>query len=76
VERWWETLSLYFSLTLAVLIAGCGAIPVLTEQQDAIQFNQRGETAFRRGDYAWLQEYQRWLSTGRWRTWQASLPNC
>ncbi len=40
---------------------------MLTEQQqDAIQFNQRGETAFRRGDYAQaLQEYQGALAIHR-----------
>ncbi len=57
-----------FFLMLAVLAAGCGSNPlVLTEQQEAaIQFNQRGETAFRRGDYAQaLQEYQGALSIHR-----------
>ncbi len=57
-----------FFLMLAVLAAGCGSNPlVLTEQQEtAIQFNQRGETAFRRGDYAQaLQEYQGALAIHR-----------
>lgn len=47
---------------------GCGSNPpALTEQQEAaIQFNQRGETAFRRGDYAQaLQEYQGALAIHR-----------
>jgi tetratricopeptide (TPR) repeat protein len=47
---------------------GCGSnSPALTEQQEtAIQFNQRGETAFRRGDYAQaLQEYQGALAIHR-----------
>lgn len=50
------------------LAAGCGSNPpALTEQQQtAIQFNQRGEAAFRRGDYAQaLQEYQGALSIHR-----------
>ena len=57
-----------FFLMLAVLTAGCGSNPpALTEQQEtAIQFNQRGEAAFRRGDYAQaLQEYQGALSIHR-----------
>jgi tetratricopeptide (TPR) repeat protein len=57
-----------FFLMLAVLTAGCGSNPpALTEQQEAaIQFNQRGETAFRRGDYAQaLQEYQGALAIHR-----------
>ena len=57
-----------FFLMLVVLITSCGSNPpVLTEQQqDAIQFNQRGETAFRRGDYAQaLQEYQGALAIHR-----------
>ncbi|WP_372521978.1 tetratricopeptide repeat protein [Sulfuricaulis sp.] len=57
-----------FFLMLVVLTAGCGSNPpALTEQQEtAIQFNQRGETAFRRGDYAQaLQEYQGALSIHR-----------
>jgi len=56
-------------VTPAVLaIAACaGNPPVLTEQQQtAIQFNQRGEAAFRRGDYTQaLQEYQGALSIHR-----------
>ena len=57
-----------FFLMLAVLVAGCGSNPpALTEQQEAaIQFNQRGETAFRSGDYAQaLQEYQGALAIHR-----------
>jgi tetratricopeptide (TPR) repeat protein len=57
-----------FFLMLVVLTTSCGSNPpVLTEQQqDAIQFNQRGETAFRRGDYAQaLQEYQGALAIHR-----------
>jgi len=58
------------ALTVAsvALVAGCGSNPpALTEQQEtAIQFNQRGENAFRRGDYAQaLQEYQGALSIHR-----------
>jgi tetratricopeptide (TPR) repeat protein len=49
------------------MTACAGNPPVLTEQQEtAIQFNQRGEAAFRRGDYAQaLQEYQGALSIHR-----------
>ena len=57
-----------FFLMLVVLTTSCGSNPpVLTEQQEtAIQFNQRGEAAFRRGDYAQaLQEYQEALSIHR-----------
>jgi len=53
---------------LVVLTTSCGSNPpTLTEQQqDAIQFNQRGEAAFRRGDYAQaLQEYQGALAIHR-----------
>ncbi len=59
---------LLFIFPTVLLIAGCGSNPpVLTEQQEvAIQFNQRGETAFRRGDYAQaLQEYQGALAIHR-----------
>ena len=55
-------------LMLVVLTTSCGSNPpALTEQQEtAIQFNQRGEAAFRRGDYAQaLQEYQGALSIHR-----------
>jgi tetratricopeptide (TPR) repeat protein len=55
-------------LMLVVLTTSCGSNPpVLTEQQqDAIQFNQRGETAFRRGNYTQaLQEYQGALAIHR-----------
>src|SRR3990167_8363374 len=64
MKRWCMALTVA-SLALA---AGCGSNPpVLTEQQEtAIQFNQRGETAFRHGDYAQaLQEYQGALSIHR-----------
>ncbi len=57
-----------FFLMLVVLTTSCGSNPpALTEQQEAaIQFNQRGEAAFRRGDYALaLQEYQGALSIHR-----------
>lgn len=53
---------------MLVSLAGCGSNPpALTEQQEAaIQFNQRGETAFRRSDYAQaLQEYQGALAIHR-----------
>jgi len=55
-------------LMLVVLTTSCGSNPpALTEQQEtAIQFNQRGEAAFRRGDYTQaLQEYQGALSVHR-----------
>jgi len=50
-----------------MLTACTGNQPLLTEQQQAaIQFNQRGESAFRRGDYALaLQDYQNALSIHR-----------
>jgi tetratricopeptide (TPR) repeat protein len=57
-----------FFFMLVALTASCGSNPpVLTEQQEtAIQFNQRGEAAFRRGDYAQaLQEYQGAMSIHR-----------
>jgi len=59
---------LFVPAAVLALVAGCGSNPpVLTEQQEtAIQFNQRGEAAFRRGDYAQaLQEYQGALSIHR-----------
>jgi len=59
---------LFVLAAVLVLTAGCGSNPpALTEQQEtAIQFNQRGEAAFRRGDYAQaLQEYQGALSIHR-----------
>ncbi len=60
---------LLFVLAVVLALAtGCGSNPpALTEQQEtAIQFNQRGETAFRRGDYAQaLQEYQGALAIHR-----------
>ena len=60
---------LLFVLSAVLAFAtGCGSNPpALTEQQEtAIQFNQRGEAAFRRGDYAQaLQEYQGALSIHR-----------
>ena len=62
----WQTL--LFVLPVVLAMAACaGNPPVPTEQQQtAIQFNQRGEAAFRRGDYAQaLQEYQGALSIHR-----------
>ena len=59
---------LFVLAAVLVLTAGCGSNPpALTEQQEtAIQFNQRGEAAFRHGDYAQaLQEYQGALSIHR-----------
>ena len=59
---------LLFFLPVVLAMTACvGNPPVLTEQQEtAIQFNQRGETAFRRGDYVQaLQEYQGALSIHR-----------
>lgn len=58
---------LFFLPVVLAMTACAGNPPVLTEQQEtAIQFNQRGETAFRRGDYAQaLQEYQGALSIHR-----------
>ena len=55
----WRML-LFVTPVVLALTACAGNPPALTEQQEtAIQFNQRGETAFRRGDYAQaLQEYQ------------------
>ena len=65
MKRW--RMLLFVTPAVLALIACAGKPPVLTEQQqDAIQFNQRGETAFRRGDYAQaLQEYQGALSIHR-----------
>jgi tetratricopeptide (TPR) repeat protein len=65
MKRW--RMFLFVTPTGLVLTACAGNPPVLTEQQlDAIQFNQRGETAFRRGDYAQaLQEYQGALAIHR-----------
>jgi tetratricopeptide (TPR) repeat protein len=62
----WRMLLFVMPVVLA-LTACAGNPPVLTEQQEtAIQFNQRGEAAFRRGDYAQaLQEYQGALSIHR-----------
>jgi tetratricopeptide (TPR) repeat protein len=63
----WRML-LFVTPVVLAFTAGCGSNPpALTEQQEtAIQFNQRGETAFRRGDYAQaLQEYQGALSIHR-----------
>jgi tetratricopeptide (TPR) repeat protein len=59
---------LLFIMPAVLAIAACaGNPPALSEQQEtAIQFNQRGETAFRRGDYTQaLQEYQGALSIHR-----------
>ena len=59
---------LLFVTPVVLAMAACaGNPPVLTEQQEtAIQFNQRGAAAFRRGDYAQaLQEYQGALSIHR-----------
>ena len=59
---------LLFVTPVVLAITACvGNPPVLTGQQEmAIQFNQRGETAFRRSDYAQaLQEYQGALSIHR-----------
>jgi tetratricopeptide (TPR) repeat protein len=65
MKRW--RMFLFVTPAVLALTACAGNPPVLTEQQqDAIQFNQRGETAFRRGDYAQaLQEYQGALSIHR-----------
>ena len=57
-----------FVLPAVLMLLACGGNPpVLTEQQEtAIRLNQRGETAFRRGDYAQaLQEYQGALAIHR-----------
>lgn len=58
---------LLFVTPVLALTACAGNPPVLTEQQEtAIQLNQRGEAAFRRGDYAQaLREYQGALSIHR-----------
>ncbi len=65
MKRW--RILLFVMPAVLALTACAGNPPVLTEQQEtAIQFNQRGETAFRRGDYAQaLQEYQGALSIHR-----------
>ncbi|HSD95614.1 MAG TPA: tetratricopeptide repeat protein [Sulfuricaulis sp.] len=65
MKRW--RMLLFVTPAVLALAACAGNPPVLTEQQqDAIQFNQRGETAFRRGDYAQaLQEYQGALAIHR-----------
>lgn len=58
----------YFVTIFFLMLTACtGNQPLLTEQQQAaIQFNQRGESAFRRGDYALaLQDYQNALSIHR-----------
>lgn len=63
----WHILLFVLAAVLA-LVASCGSNPpALTEQQqDAIQFNQSGEAAFRRANYAQaLQEYQGALSIHR-----------
>ncbi len=59
---------LLFVMPAVLAIAACaGNPPALSEQQEtAIQFNQRGEAAFRRNDYAQaLQEYQGALAIHR-----------
>jgi tetratricopeptide (TPR) repeat protein len=58
---------LFVTPAVLALIACAGNPPALTEQQEtAIQFNQRGETAFRRGNYTQaLQEYQGALAIHR-----------
>jgi tetratricopeptide (TPR) repeat protein len=58
---------LFVTPVVLAMTACAGDPPALTEQQEtAIQFNQRGEVAFRRGDYAQaLQEYQGALSIHR-----------
>jgi len=65
MKRW--RMLLFVTPVVLAMIACAGNPPVLTEQQEtAIQFNQRGESAFRRGDYAQaLQEYQGALSIHR-----------
>ncbi|HSD96306.1 MAG TPA: hypothetical protein VLB06_04090, partial [Sulfuricaulis sp.] len=65
MKRW--RMILFVTPAVLALTACAGNPPVLTEQQlDAIQFNQRGEAAFRRGDYAQaLQEYQGALAIHR-----------
>lgn len=65
MKRW--RMILFVMPAVLALTACAGNPPVLTEQQlDAIQFNQRGEAAFRRGDYAQaLQEYQGALAIHR-----------
>ena len=66
MKRW--SILLFVPAAVLALVAGCGSNPpVLTEQQEtAIQFNQRGEAAFRRRDYAQaLQEYHGALSIHR-----------
>jgi tetratricopeptide (TPR) repeat protein len=62
----WRML-LFVTPVVLAMTACAGNPPVLTEQQEtAIQFNQRGEAAFRRGDYAQaLQDYQGALSIHR-----------
>jgi len=65
MKRWRKLL---FVLPLFLAVTSCaGNPPVLTDQQEAaIRFNQRGETAFRRGDYAQaIQEYQGALAIHR-----------
>jgi tetratricopeptide (TPR) repeat protein len=65
MKRW--RMILFVTPAVLALTACAGNPPVLTEQQqDAIQFNQRGEAAFHRGDYAQaLQEYQGALAIHR-----------
>jgi tetratricopeptide (TPR) repeat protein len=58
---------LFVTPVVLAMTACAGNPPALTEQQEtAIQFNQRGEAAFRRGDYTQaLQEYQGALAIHR-----------
>jgi len=56
------------AITAALTLAGCvSSAPRLTVQQEAaIQYNQRGEAAFRQGDFALARdEYQKSLSIHR-----------
>ena len=65
MNRWMLT---WAAITAALTLAGCASsAPRLTVQQEAaIQYNQRGEAAFRQGDFALARdEYQKSLSIHR-----------
>jgi len=65
MNRWMLT---WAAITAALTLAGCvSSAPRLTVQQEAaIQYNQRGEAAFRQGDFALARdEFQKSLSIHR-----------
>ena len=65
MNRWMRS---WTAITAALTLAGCvSSAPRLTAQQEAaIQYNQRGEAAFRQGDFALARdEFQKSLSIHR-----------